>query len=460
MPEGKIVICDDEKEILRYLRKILQSNGFAVDTYGEGQTLLDRLEADSAYTPDLLVQDINMPGLNGIEILRKVRELRPELPVVIMTAFGSIDSAVETIKLGAYDYIAKPFPKEKLLGVLEKALERETLLKENRRLKEELIRNTAPGDIIFVSNKYRAVYDMTLQVAGSEANILIQGESGTGKELIARAIHFNSGRRDRRYLTINCAALTDTLLESQLFGHLRGAFTGATTTQKGLLEAADGGTLFLDEIGDMTLPLQAKLLRVIQEREFIPVGGTDPMRTDIRIVAATNKDLEREVRAGRFREDLYYRLNVITIHPPPLRERKEDVEPLARHFLAKFSRRMKKQIDTITGDAMRLLTEYHWPGNIRELENIIERAIILARGNRITADLLPIERANSSPSPLSGDGKDSLESVERNHIVWILKRTGYHKTRTAQILGVTRKTLDRKISDYSLSIPKGNIEAG
>ncbi len=460
MPQGKIIICDDEKEILRYLKKILQSSGYSVETFAEGQTLLDRLEADSGYTPDLLVQDIHMSGLNGIEVLQRVRQLRPELPVVIMTAFGSIDSAVEAIKLGAYDYITKPFPKEKLLGVLEKALERETLLKENRRLKEELIRNTAPGEIIFSSSKYRAVYDMTLQVAGSEANILIQGESGTGKELIARAIHFNSARRDQRYLTINCAALNDTLLESQLFGHLRGAFTGAATAQKGLLEAADGGTLFLDEIGDTTLALQAKLLRVIQEREFIPVGGTATMRTDIRIVAATNKDLGREVRLGRFREDLYYRLNVITIHPPPLRERKEDVEPLARHFLTKFAHRMKKTVDTITGDALRILTEYHWPGNIRELENIIERAVILTRDNRITADLLPITRSDIAPSNISGDGKDSLESIERSHIIWILKKTGYHKTRTAEILGVTRKTLDRKISDYGLTVPKNQVEAG
>jgi len=459
VPEGKIVICDDEKGILRYLKKILQAHGFSVETYAEGETLLGRLEADSAYVPDLLVQDIHMPGLSGVEILRRVRELRPDLPVVIMTAFGSIDSAVETIKLGAYDYVTKPFPKEKLLGVLEKALERETLLKENRRLKEELVRHAAPGEIIFSGSKYRAIHEMTLQVAGSEANILIQGESGTGKELIARAIHYNSLRRDQRYLTINCAALTDSLLESQLFGHLRGAFTGATATQKGLLEAAHGGTLFLDEIGDMTLVLQAKLLRVIQEREFMPVGATVTIPTDIRIVAATNKDLEREVRAGRFREDLYYRLNVISIHPPPLRERREDVEPLARHFLAKFAAKMKKPVDAITGDALRLLTEYHWPGNIRELENIIERGVILAKGNRISADLLPISGA-APASMQSGEGKDSLESVERNHIVWILKRTGYHKSRSAEILGVTRKTLDRKIADYALVIPKGRAEAG
>lgn len=460
MPKGKIVICDDEKEILRYLKKILQANGFSVDTYSEGKTLLDRLEADAAYTPDLLVQDINMPGISGIEILRKVRKLRPDLPVLIMTAFGSIDSAVESIKLGAYDYITKPFPKEKLLGVLEKALERETLLKENRSLKEELIRNTAPGEIIFTSGKYREVYDMTLQVAASEANILIQGESGTGKELIARAIHYNSPRREQRYLTINCAALTDTLLESQLFGHMRGAFTGATATQKGLLEAADGGTLFLDEIGDMTLALQAKLLRVIQEREFTPVGSTEIRNCNIRIVAATNKKLEREVSEGRFREDLYYRLNVITLHPPPLRERKEDLEPLARHFMARYSARMKKQVDEITGDSLRLLHDYHWPGNIRELENIIERAVILAKGSRITADLLPIRSSTTSPVSMPEGGSDSLESVERSHILWVLKKNAYHKSRSAEILGITRKTLDRKIADYGLTIPRGSSEAG
>ena len=454
----RIIICDDEKEILRYLKKIMHSHGYTADIYTEGQTLLDRFVADSSYTPDLLLQDINMPGISGIEILSKVRELRPDLPVVIMTAFGSIDTAVESIKLGAYDYITKPFPKEKLLGVLNKVLEREILLKENRRLKDELISSTAPGEIIFTSSKYREVYDMTLQVAASEANILIQGESGTGKELIARAIHYNSARRELRYLTINCAALTDTLLESQLFGHMRGAFTGATATQKGLLEAADGGTLFLDEIGDMTLALQAKLLRVIQEREFTPVGSTETKNCDIRIVAATNKALEREVSEGRFREDLYYRLNVITLHPPPLRERKEDLEPLARHFIARFSARMKKQVDDITGDALRLLHDYHWPGNIRELENIIERAVILARGSRITADLLPIRTNTTAPASLKADGRDSLESVERNHILWVLKKTAYHKSRSAEILGITRNTLDRKIADYGLTIPRGSVE--
>ncbi len=459
MREKKIIICDDEKEILRYLKKILTSLGFSVDTYSDSKTMLDRLEADSLYTPDFLVQDICMPGIDGIKVLKKVRLLRPDLPVVIMTAFGTIDSAVEAIKHGAYDYITKPFPKEKLIDVLEKALERESLLQENQILKEELTRKTFPTEIVFVSSKFRELYEMTLQVAASEANILIQGESGTGKELIARAIHFNSARREQRYLTINCAALTDSLLESQLFGHIKGAFTGATSTQKGLLEAADGGTLFLDEIGDMTLTLQAKILRVIQEREFTPVGSTAPRRTDIRIVAATNKDLEREVAEGRFREDLYYRLNVITLQPPPLRERIEDLEPLVKHFLEKYSWRMKKQVDSISGDALKLLASYHWPGNIRELENIIERGIILAKGHRLTADLLPILKGTGLTQSMGNDAKDSLASAERNHIVWVLKKNSYHKSRTAEILGITRKTLDRKIAEYGVITPRNSQEA-
>ncbi|HIJ94392.1 MAG TPA: sigma-54-dependent Fis family transcriptional regulator [Desulfuromonadales bacterium] len=458
MRQAKIVICDDEKEILRYLKKILHSHGYAVDVYAEGKTLLDRLEADPAYIPDLLVQDINMPELSGIDILKKVRKLRPALPVVIMTAFGSIDSAVHAIKLGAYDYITKPFPKEKLLAVLEKALERESLLKENLGLKAELTNRSAPGEIIFVSNSYRMVYDMTLQVAGSEANILIQGESGTGKELIARAIHENSARREQRYLTINCAALTDTLLESQLFGHTKGAFTGAVASKKGLLDAADGGTLFLDEIGDMPLSLQVKLLRVIQEREFTPVGSTATRNCDIRIVAATNKELEREVAEGRFREDLFYRLNVISLHPPPLRERKEDLEPLARHFIAKYSARMKKHVDAISTGALELLHRYHFPGNIRELENIIERAVILARSPEISADLLPIRTSAITPVMLPAECSDSLESVERQHIQCVLKKNANHKSRSAEILGITRKTLDRKIADYGLIIPRGGSE--
>ena len=274
MLKGNVLICDDEEEILRYLKKLLQAAGLSVATFTRGEQLLRHLEQAGADC-DLLLQDIRMPDMDGIQVLKRIKELRPALPVIIMTAYGTIDSAVEAIKLGAYDYVTKPFPKEKILTVLEKALERELLLRENRALKEEL-HLPSPHNIVFISQKFRDVYDLTLRVAASEANILVLGESGTGKELIARAVHDNSTRRGQSFLSVNCAALADNLLESQMFGHVRGAFTGAVTTQKGLLEAADNGTMFLDEIGDMSLATQAKLLRVIQERDFIPVGATKP----------------------------------------------------------------------------------------------------------------------------------------------------------------------------------------
>ncbi len=452
MLSGKIYICDDEEEMRRYLRKMLLSHGFSVETFADGASLLQRLENEENGGPDLLLQDIRMPDMDGIDVLKRVGRLYPSLPVVIITAYGSIDSAVEAIKLGAYDYITKPFPKEKILGVMEKALEREFLINENRGLKEALIRQSAPGEIVFASRKFREIHELTLQVAESEANIVIEGESGTGKELIARAVHYHSPRRERRFVSINCAALSDTLLESQIFGHIRGAFTGAVTAQKGLLDEAGGGTLFLDEIGDISPSLQAKLLRVIQEREFMPVGATKPKAVDIRLVAATNKELATEVKFGRFRKDLYYRLNVINLTLPPLRERKEDIEPLTRHFIGKYSRRTKKRVSSISDDALRLLAQYSWPGNVRELENVIERAVILARGEQVTADLFPL-MSPESPEGLPETGETSLESVERRQIMKILKKTGFHRSRAAEELGITRKTLSKKIAEYGLSLP-------
>ncbi|KAF0219054.1 MAG: sigma-54 dependent DNA-binding response [Geobacteraceae bacterium] len=460
MLKGHILICDDEEEILRYLKKLLQAAGLVVTTFNAGEKLLQHMK-QAPDNGDLLLQDIRMPDLDGIQVLKQVKELRPRLPVIIMTAYGTIDSAVEAIKLGANDYVTKPFPKEKILTMLESALELELLLKENQALKEELNRPSVPDNIIFKSSRFREIYDLTLQVAESEANILVFGESGTGKELIAGALHDNSPRKGHRFLSINCAALSDTLLESQLFGHVRGAFTGAVTTQKGLLEEADGGTMFLDEIGDMSMAIQAKLLRVLQERDFIPVGATKPKKVDIRFVAATNKDLEREVREGRFREDLYYRLNVINITLPPLRERKEDIEPLARHFVRKYARRMKKEFSGITGDALRLLTDYHWPGNVRELENVIERAVILARGSEITSGTLPLKMAENDPPPRQDDDRIiSLEALEREHIQRILNKTGFHKSRTADLLGISRKTLDRKIVEYALEPGRNQADEG
>jgi DNA-binding NtrC family response regulator len=448
MLKGTIFICDDEEDILRYLAKLLRAEGLAVSTFASGNDLLRQLQRSKAEC-DLLLQDIRMPDLDGLQVLKRCREMRPELPVIIMTAFGTIDSAVEAIKLGAYDYVTKPFPKEKILGMLGNVLERGRLLKENRDLKENL-HGPAPDHIVFASQKFRAVYDMTLQVAASDANLLVLGESGTGKELIASAVHDNGLRRGKRFVSVNCAALSGTLLESQLFGHVRGAFTGAVATQKGLLEEADGGTLFLDEIGDMSMAIQAKLLRVIQERDFIPVGATKAKSVDIRYVSATNKDLEQEVKAGRFREDLYYRLNVISIHLPPLRERPEDIEPLAGYFLQKYARRIAKEMTGFTEAALRLLTAYHWPGNIRELGNIIERSVILAPGPEITTELLPIGQSNAAVEPPREGRLVSLESLEREHIRKVLLRTGFHKSRSAEVLGISRKTLDRKIAEFAL----------
>jgi DNA-binding NtrC family response regulator len=451
-----IFICDDENEILRYLDKLLRATGYRVETFQRGSDLLKRLEADGDKACDVILQDVRMPDLNGLEVLGRVRGSCPELPVVIMTAHGAIDDAVKAIKQGAYDYITKPFPKEKLLGVLERVLDHRRLSLENRQLREELHHSSAGVDVIvFRSAAFREVYDLTLQVAESDANILILGESGTGKELIASALHRNSGRRGRSFVSLNCAALSETLLESQLFGHVRGAFTGAVINQKGLVEEADGGTLFLDEIGDVSPTVQAKLLRVIQEKDFIAVGSTRPRKVDVRFVAATNKDLMNEVREGRFREDLYYRLNVITISLPPLRERREDIEPLARHFLAIYSSKMKKDVHAIEDAAIRTLLNYDWPGNVRELENVMERAVILARTSTITAALLPVGGRRPGAAPQGGAPLVALDEVERQHIEAILSQTGFNKSRTAEILGISRKTLDRKLAAYGAGGGRG-----
>ena len=446
MTTRRILICDDEEEILRYLGKLLSSQGYGVETFTRGASLVQRIRTGVNGDADLLLQDVRMPDMDGIMVLKEVKLLRPELPVIIMTAFGAIDDAVDAIRMGAYDYVTKPFPKEKILSVLGNLLEHNRLMAENRVLRGELGRGPTTAPIIFHSDRFRELYEMALQVADSDANILITGESGTGKELIAAAIHNHSPRRARPLLSLNCAALTDTLLESQLFGYLKGSFTGALATTKGLLEEADGGTLFLDEVGDMSPSLQAKLLRVLQSHEFLPVGATRTCHVDIRFVAATNKDPESEIRAGRFREDLYYRLNVISLHLPPLRERGEDVTPLAYHFLDRFARRMKRKITGISPEALAVLDAHSWPGNVRELENVMERAVILTRGNEIQPGVLPLKLTTPLTGNMTNGENLSLEFIEMDHIRRILLLTGFHKSRTAEILGISRKTLDRKIS--------------
>ena len=447
----RIFICDDETEILRYLEKLLKAGGYRVEVFSRGTELLKRFESGEPPC-DVLVQDVRMPDMDGLQVLRTVHKRAPGLPVVIMTAHGTIDDAIQAIKQGAYDYITKPFPKEKLLGVLERLLDHRRLAAENSQLRKELQRGSGRDDsIVFRSARFREVYDLTLQVAESDANILILGESGTGKELIAGTVHANSTRTGKPFVSLNCAALSDTLLESQLFGHVRGAFTGAVMNQRGLIEEADGGTLFLDEIGDVSPAMQAKLLRVIQEKDFMAVGSTRPRSVDVRFVAATNKDLTVEVAEGRFREDLYYRLNVITIELPPLRERREDIEPLALHFLDTYTRRMKKHIRGIAPDALKLLNDYDWPGNVRELENVIERAVILCRSEQITAPLLPVSTRREAHPPAAAALLVGLDEIERRHIESVLAQTGFNKSRSAAILGISRKTLDRKIAEYGLA---------
>ena len=450
-----IFICDDEPEILRYLDKLLQASDYQVETFLRGIDLLTRLESATVTPCDVILQDVRMPDFDGLQMLDQLCKRWPDIPVVIMTAHGTIDDAISAIKQGAYDYITKPFPKEKLLGTLERLLDHRRLAKENQQLRQELQRGNGSGvadAIIFRSQAFREVYDLTLQVAESDANILVMGESGTGKELIASALHRNSPRRDKPFVSLNCAALSDTLLESQLFGHVRGAFTGAVMNQKGLLEEADGGTMFLDEIGDVSPAVQAKLLRVTQEKDFIVLGSTRTRKVDVRFVAATNKDLMIELREGRFREDLYYRLNVISINLPSLRERRDDIEPLARHFLKASTRRMKKDVQGIEEDALQALLQYDWPGNVRELENVMERAVILARNSMITIDLLPLGARRDALVASTGTASlVALNEIERQHITSILKETGFNKSRSAAILGISRKTLDRKILEYGLT---------
>ena len=444
----KILICDDEEGMRRYLGKMLQSWSYLTESFASPLLLLKSLkETESA--PDLLLLDVKMPEMDGIEVLKQLKDLQPQLPVIMMTGHGTIESAVEAMKYGAYDYLTKPFPQEKLFAQVKHALDQQKLREENSALKKELREQKVPLTPIFHSDNFKQAYELALAVADSDSSVLVQGESGTGKELIAAAIHYASPRKENRFLAINCAALSDTLLESQLFGHVKGAFTGAIQSQKGLLEETDQGTLFLDEVGELSPALQAKLLRVLQEGEFIPVGATKTRTVDVRFVAATNKDLQQEVTDGRFREDLFYRLNVISIDLPPLRKRLEDIEPLAAHFLQKIAAKSRRYVKGIEPAALSALKSYHWPGNVRELENVMERCSILAREGMISADLLPFKpnhtpRADDSVLPFN------LRETERLQVTRALRETRWNKSRAAQLLGVTRKTIDRKIKEFDL----------
>ncbi len=445
--KGSILVVDDEEIVRDSLASWLEEDGYHVDTAPDGPTALAKL-AERAYA--VLLVDLKMPGMDGLQVLAQARSLHPDAPVIIMTAYATVDTAVQAMKQGAYDYLVKPFEPEELSLMVGKLTNAQALRRENVLLRKALKRQFDFKDLVSKSPKMEAVFELARTAAKSNSTVLILGESGTGKELLARAIHAESLRRDGTFVGVSCAALTESLLESELFGHEKGAFTGAATSSRGKFEIAAGGTLFLDEIGDISPRLQLDLLRVLDAREFRRVGGSQLIKTDVRIIAATNRDLKKLVESGTFREDLYYRLNVIPVTMPPLRERKEDIPLLVEHFLAQFRTEMRKPLEGVSAEALEMLMAHDWPGNVRELRNVLERGAVLARGPIITPtdlELAPPALPGGTPS---AETADSLREVERKHIVAMLKQHNWNITRSAKALGIDRVTLYNKIKRYQI----------
>jgi nitrogen regulation protein NR(I) len=466
-----ILIVDDDKSI-RYSLKRMFEEKYSILTVQNGEEALDRVRE---IPPDLIIMDIKMPGRNGIDVLKEIKSIDPKSLVIIMTAYGTTETAIEAMKYGAFDYILKPFNIPQMKGLVEKALSLRTMMK------QEVIYAPAAGEekggeerIIGASPKMQEIYKMIGQIAPSDVTVLLRGESGTGKELIARAIYQHSLRSNQPFLPVNCAAIPDTLLESEIFGHEKGSFTGATSRRIGKLEQCQGGTIFLDEIGDMSLSTQAKLLRVVQERNFERLGGMETIKVDIRLIVATNKDLEEAILSGKFREDLYYRLNVVSIYIPPLRERKEDIPDLVSYFLRKFNRELKKRVVGITPEPMERITSYGWPGNVRQLENILKRAMVLCQGEWILEDQLLFEKGwekrevegelskknvedlldalfeELSKAPAASQGLDIISTLERGLILRALQKTKGNQVQAALLLGINRSTLRGKMERYNI----------
>ncbi len=448
-----VLVVDDERGHRTMLRALLAQAGYRALEADDGDVAVDQVRT---HPVDAVLLDLRMPRMGGIETLEALKRVRPELPVVLLTAYASVDTAVAAMKKGAFDYLTKPVDAADLRRVLEKALEFRRLEEEVRLLRERLGERFDFSSLIGRSRPMRELFETLALVAPSDATVLITGESGTGKELVANAIHQNSPRRDKPFVKVNCAALHENLLESELFGHERGAFTGATAQRKGRFELAHGGTLFLDEIGDMSPATQAKVLRVLQEGEFERLGGTRTLKVDVRVIAATHRDLEAMVAEGTFRQDLYYRLSVVPVHLPPLRERPEDIPLLAEHFLRVYASKNRKPIAGFTPEAMDLLVRHAWPGNVRELQNAVERAVILCLGERITPrELPPAVRASAPPPPeapsAAEPGLRTLREAERELILRTLEETGGNRTRAARILGISRQTLITKLKEYGRS---------
>jgi len=444
--KAKVLVVDDEALVRESLRDWLTESGYEVFTAENGFQALEFIDRERM---GVVLADLVMPGMDGIELMKRAKEIIPNIDVIIVTAYGSIATAISAMKEGAYDYIEKPFCPERLELLVQKLVEHQNLVEENISLRQRLEERHHFENIIAKSHKMQQVIEVIKTVAKSSASVLIIGDTGTGKELVARAVHSQSQRRDKPFVAVSCAALPESLLESELFGHERGAFTGAVAQRKGRFELAHRGTLFLDEIGEISANMQVHLLRVLEEKQITRVGGTEPVKMDTRLVSATNKDLKMAVKEGRFREDLYYRLNVVTIELPSLKERREDIPLLAQHFLAKFAVENQKEVSTFSPEAMDFIMNYHWPGNVRELENAIERAVILAKDNVITLAELPQEHLAPLPSSLR-----DLREVEREHILGVLAQTGGNYSEAARILGVTRMTLYNKARAFGMNVKK------
>jgi two-component system response regulator AtoC len=456
MVSKSILIVDDEESFRHMLSVILIKEGYEVDTSSNGE---EALQKATASTFDHILCDVRMPRMDGLAFLREIKKTGMETTITVMSAYGTVDTAIEAMKLGAYDYISKPFKPDEIILTLRKAEEREQLRKENQLLRKEVAKEYSFENIVSKNEGMLKIFDVIKKVAHYKSTVLITGESGTGKELVARALHYNSDRSPNPFIAVNCGAIPENLLESELFGHAKGAFTDAIRTKKGLFEEADGGTLFLDEIGDLPGQLQVKLLRVLQDGEIRRVGESKPIKIDVRIVAATVKDLPKEVNEGRFREDLFYRLNVLPLHIPPLRERKEDIPLLIHHFIGKYNQAMNKNVNGVDHKAMETLMSYRWYGNVRELENTIERAIVLSEKNDIEAENLPIEiqtRSKEEPQPeILPDEEYSIKkaskSLEINLIKKALKKTKGNHTHAARLLEISHRALLYKIKEYEIA---------
>jgi two-component system NtrC family response regulator len=453
MEKARILIAEDEKTQRELLEGFLKKEGFLVEAVANGREALQRLGQNFF---DVAVIDYKMPELDGLQTLREIRRLYPDLPVLMMTAYGTVETAVASMKEGALDYLTKPIDLEELLLILQKVIERSNLIRENQELKARLQERYTFANIIYGSLKMEEVMGLVARVAPSQATVLIRGESGTGKELIANAIHFAGQRSQKAFVKVSCSAIPETLLEAELFGHEKGAFTGATQRRIGRFEEAEGGTIFLDEIGDLSPGTQVKLLRILQEKEFQRLGSNQTLKSDVRVITATHQNLEEAIKKGLFREDLYYRLNVISIHLPPLRERREDISPLIDHFLKKYSKLNQKPISDISKEGRTLLLRYSYPGNVRELENIIERAVVLCRGEVITTQDLPFHLKEEQPEHLWETAKkaktlpESLEEIERDLIINAIHQHQGVQTRAAGSLGISERVLRYKIKKYNI----------